>query len=101
MKSVGRDEGTRVAADISGNVWKVTTQTGDVVKKGDILLILEAMKMEFSVTAPCDGVVSGVQCCAGVQVQAGDTLVTVTPQDNRSMKDYARDSFLNRSAVEV
>ena len=50
---------------------------GQAVKKGDTVVVLEAMKMENNITAECDGTVSGVCCAAGVSVMEGTTLVTI------------------------
>ncbi len=65
-------EGARaVAAHVPGNVWKVMVEPGAHVKKGDTLLIIESMKMEFAVVAPCDGEVLSVPAREGTQVAAG------------------------------
>ncbi len=68
-----------VSADISGNVWKLLAEPGTPVKAGDPLLILEAMKMEFHIAAPHDGVVSSFHCKTGMLVSAGDPLVSLKP----------------------
>jgi len=52
---------------------------GDSVKAGDTLLILESMKMEITVQAPCDGVISHVLLNAGNRVNAGQALVILEP----------------------
>jgi urea carboxylase len=69
--------GVSVLADISGNVWKLVAQLGDHIQVGDTLLILEAMKMEFSITAPCDGVVQAFHCKPGTLINAGDVMVSI------------------------
>ena len=68
--------GTQVLADISGNVWKLVVELGAVVKAGDTLLILEAMKMEFAISAPCEGVVQAFHCKPGTLINAGDAMVS-------------------------
>ncbi|GCB01981.1 urea carboxylase [Sulfuriferula multivorans] len=68
-----------VASDISGSIWKLLIEAGSVVKAGDPLLIVEAMKMEFSVYSPVDGTVCALHCRAGKQVTAGDALVVIEP----------------------
>ena len=70
-------EGHVVAAEISGNVWKLLVEPGTPVKQGDALLVIEAMKMEFAVHAPMSGVVRAVQCRQGRPVSAGDTLLVI------------------------
>lgn len=67
--------GEPVLADISGNIWKLLVEAGQTVKAGDPLLIVEAMKMEFTVSAPADGVVTALCCQAGRPVNAGDALL--------------------------
>ena len=50
---------------------------GQAVKKGDVLMILEAMKMENEICAPQDGTIASVQVAAGDSVESGDVLVTM------------------------
>ena len=60
-----------------GKVVKILSQVGARVAKGDALLILEAMKMEHTITAPADGVVKEIHYGAGEQVLEGAELVTL------------------------
>lgn len=69
--------GSIVSADITGNVWKLIADSGAQVSAGDSLLILEAMKMEFHVSAPRDGVVKTFHCKPGMMISAGDPLVSL------------------------
>lgn len=62
--------GEQVKSPMPGTILDVRVQQGQRVKKGDILVILEAMKMENEIMAPCDGTVSGVN------VRKGDTVET-------------------------
>jgi 3-methylcrotonyl-CoA carboxylase alpha subunit len=74
------DEDTRngsLAAPMPGKVIKVMAQRGAKVAKGDALLILEAMKMEHTITAPADGVVTEIHYAAGEQVLEGAELITL------------------------
>ena len=64
-------------AQMPGQVREVRVQVGDVVKAGDTLLLLEAMKMEIRVTAPADGTVKQVYVEAGAVVERGQRLVEV------------------------
>ncbi|MGE5595740.1 MAG: biotin/lipoyl-containing protein [Hyphomicrobiales bacterium] len=66
-----------VAAPIAGRVLSVRVKAGDAVKAGDVLLILEAMKMENEIKAPADGTVKDVPVAEGSRVMEGDTLVVV------------------------
>ncbi|MGI4856694.1 MAG: urea carboxylase [Janthinobacterium lividum] len=71
--------GDAVASDIAGNVWKLLVEPGALVKNGETLLIVEAMKMEFPIVAPRDGVVGAVHCRQGTTVNVGEALVTLSP----------------------
>lgn len=64
-----------LSAPMPATVIRINVATGDAVKKGDTLLVLEAMKMELPVRAPADGVVESVSCRTGELVQAGVTLI--------------------------
>ena len=69
--------GDPVTAPLAGTIWKVEVTAGQVVKEGDVLLILEAMKMETQIVAEKDGVVASVSVKPGDAVQVGDLLVAV------------------------
>ena len=69
--------GTTVNAPMPGTILGVKVQNGASVKKGDVLFILEAMKMENEIMAPCDGVVSGVTVMNGANVETGATLCVI------------------------
>ena len=60
-----------------GTLIKVNVKAGDSVKKGDVLCILEAMKMENEVCAPSDGVVASVNVAQGASVQTDDVIVSL------------------------
>jgi biotin carboxyl carrier protein len=60
-----------------GTILDVKVVPGQAVKGGDILLVLEAMKMENEITAPGDGTVDTVQVTKGASVSAGDLLLTL------------------------
>ncbi len=66
-----------IQADISGNVWKVLVEVGQVVEVGQKLVILEAMKMEFAIHARAAGRVGAVHCRAGRPVTTGDALLSL------------------------
>jgi len=69
--------GESVNAPMPGNILKVNVSVGQSVKKGTVLVVLEAMKMENEVMAPCDGVVSAVPVTKGATVNTGDLLVAI------------------------
>lgn len=66
-----------VSAPMPGNILDVKVKPGDSVKAGDVLMILEAMKMENEISAPQDGTVAGVNVRKGDTVNSGDTLCTM------------------------
>ncbi|HWV38444.1 MAG TPA: biotin/lipoyl-binding carrier protein [Vulgatibacter sp.] len=63
-----------VPAHITGTVWKIEKKKGDAVSEGDVLVILESMKMEMPLEAPENGVVQEIRCAEGQSVQEGDVL---------------------------
>ena len=69
--------GDPVTAPLAGTIWKVEVTAGQAVKEGDVLLILEAMKMETQIVAEKDGVIASVSVKPGDAVQVGDLLVAV------------------------
>lgn len=64
-----------VQAEMAGSVWKVEVKENDAVKQGDILMILESMKMEIPIEAPGDGIVKAIEKGEGDFVQEGDVLI--------------------------
>ncbi|MBQ1294452.1 MAG: acetyl-CoA carboxylase biotin carboxyl carrier protein subunit [Clostridiales bacterium] len=66
-----------VVAPMPGTVIKILKNEGDAVKAGDVVLILEAMKMENEITAPVAGTLASVNCTAGGTVAGGDVLFEV------------------------
>ena len=68
---------TAVNSPMPGNVFKVECKVGDSVKAGDVLVVLEAMKMEIEVSAPVDGTVKAVSATVGSTVNTDDLLVTL------------------------
>ena len=69
--------GTAVKAPMPGNVLDIKVSNGQAVKEGDVVVILEAMKMENEIYAPCDGTVT-VVAAKGSTVNTGDVLVSIS-----------------------
>jgi glutaconyl-CoA decarboxylase len=69
--------GNTVASPLPGTVLRVNVAVGQTVKAGDVLLVLEAMKMENDITAPAEGVVSAIHVANGATVQTGDALISL------------------------
>lgn len=70
-------EGEKINAPMNGNIVDVKVSVGQQIKKGDVLVILEAMKMENEIMAPNDGTVTAVCVTKGETVDTGKTLVTI------------------------
>ncbi len=68
---------TTVSAPMPGKVLSINVKAGDAVKSGDVLLILEAMKMQNEIMAPADGTVSDVRVSAGQTVATGDVMIVL------------------------
>ncbi len=66
-----------VTAPMPGTILKVLKATGDAVKAGEVVLILEAMKMENEITAPVDGTIASLNLTEGSTVAGGDLLFDV------------------------
>ena len=73
----GKAGAVSVKAPMPGNIMKVNFKAGDAVKKGDVLVVLEAMKMENDICAPQDGVVASVEVNQGATVETDAVLVTL------------------------
>ena len=70
-------EGEAIASPMPGTILDVKVNVGDSVKKGQVLLILEAMKMENEIMAGTDGVITSIGVTKGASVQTGDALCTI------------------------
>ena len=66
-----------VSAPMPGKIMSVAVKPGDAVKRGQVLLILEAMKMQNEIMAPSDGKVADVRVAAGQSVNTGDVMVVL------------------------
>ena len=69
--------GEKITAPMPGTSLAVNVANGSAVKKGDVLMILEAMKMENEIMAPCDGAVTSVAVTKGASVESGTLLCTI------------------------
>ena len=73
----GAQGGTKVTSPMPGTILNVKVTAGQAVKKGDVICVLEAMKMENDIPAPADGVIASVNVQKGASVSAGDVLATL------------------------
>jgi acetyl-CoA carboxylase biotin carboxyl carrier protein len=68
---------TDVEAQIAGSVWKIERAVGDVVNEEDVLMILESMKMEIPVEAPCAGRIREIRVREGQAIEEGVILAVI------------------------
>ena len=73
----GGGGGASVTAPMPGSVLQIKVKVGDSVSEGDVLLILEAMKMENEVTSNASGVVKSINVSVGATVNTGDTMIVI------------------------
>jgi len=69
-----------VESPIPGNVWKILVEPGDRVHAGQVVVLLESMKMEMEVVAPANGMVTEIQCQVGKTVRAGQHLLLLSSE---------------------
>jgi biotin carboxyl carrier protein len=62
-----------VLSEITGSVWKLVAAAGQRVEAGDVLVIVESMKMEIPIEAPCAGTLMELACAEGQPIQEGAT----------------------------
>ena len=70
-------EGTPLLSPIQGTVLKINVAVGDSIKKGDVLLVIEAMKLENDIVAPKDGVIKGIKVSKGQNVNSKEELLII------------------------
>jgi acetyl-CoA carboxylase biotin carboxyl carrier protein len=68
---------TEVEAQITGSVWKIEKAIGDPLQEEDVILILESMKMEIPVEAPCGGRLAEIRVAEGDNVEEGAVLAVI------------------------
>ena len=76
-KAASAAGGVKVEAGAAGKIFKIEASVGQAVKKGDAVIILEAMKMEIPVVAPQDGTVASIDVAVDDPVEAGAVLATL------------------------
>ena len=75
--AAGAQGANKVTAPMPGTILDIKVSAGQSVKKGDVICVLEAMKMENDIPAPCDGVVASVNVQKGASVSAGDVIASL------------------------
>ena len=73
----GAQGANKITAPMPGTILEVKVSAGQSVKKGDVICVLEAMKMENDIPAPCDGVIASVNVQKGASVAANDVIATL------------------------
>ena len=73
----------KVSANIPGKVVTVEVKIGDVVSEGQVVMILEAMKMQNEIQAPVSGTVSEIHCEEGQSIEANVPLLVITPEESK------------------
>ena len=74
---VAAGDGTPVVAPMPAAIVSINVKVGDAVKEGDVVAVVEAMKMNVDVNAPCDGTVKSIIASVGQTVDTGDALLTI------------------------
>lgn len=75
--AAGAAGSVKVTAPMSGKILAIKADAGKAVKKGEAILVLEAMKMENEIVAPQDGTVASINTSVGASVEAGEVLATL------------------------
>lgn len=73
----GAEGAVKIVAPMPGKILAIKANAGQAVKRGDVVMILEAMKMENEITAPEDGTIAGINVAVGDSVESGDTLASL------------------------
>ncbi|PHV71161.1 acetyl-CoA carboxylase biotin carboxyl carrier protein subunit [Sporanaerobium hydrogeniformans] len=68
---------TKVAAPMPGKIVDIKVSSGQAVKEGDVVAVLEAMKMENEVVAPCAGTIASINTSVGTMVETNDVIATI------------------------
>ena len=76
-KAAPAPTGNAITSPLPGTVLRINVAVGQAVKAGDVVLVLEAMKMENDITAATDGTVSAIHVNVGATVQTGDALISL------------------------
>lgn len=75
--AAGTQGGVKINAPMPGKILAIKANAGQAVKKGDVILVFEAMKMENEIVAPQDGTIASINVAVGEQVEAGAVIATL------------------------
>ncbi len=76
-KAAGGEGAVKITAPMPGKILGIKANAGDKVTKGQVVVVLEAMKMENEIVAPQDGTIAGVNVSVGSAVEAGDVIASM------------------------
>tara|TARA_Y100000739_G_scaffold87278_1_gene74479 strand:+ start:1734 stop:2198 length:465 start_codon:yes stop_codon:yes gene_type:complete len=79
----GNKSGT-ISSTIPGKIISISVEEGDNVGEGDVVMILEAMKMQNEIQAPLSGTVTAINCKPGDSIEANSPLVVILPEENKT-----------------
>ena len=79
---MGSQDPSQIVAPMPGKIIKIEAQVGMLVQPGDLLVVMEAMKMEYKLKAACIGSVEKILCGQGDQVPVGETLIVLKEKEN-------------------
>lgn len=79
----GKKSGT-ISSTIPGKIVSISVEEGDNVVEGDVVMILEAMKMQNEIQAPLSGTVTAINCKPGDSIEANSPLVVIQPEENKT-----------------
>ena len=82
-KGRGKKSGT-ISSTIPGKIVSIAVEEGDIVAEGDVVMILEAMKMQNEIQAPLSGNVTAVNCKPGDSVEANSPLIVIQPEEKKT-----------------
>ena len=82
-KGRGKKSGT-ISSTIPGKIVSIAVEEGDIVAEGDVVMILEAMKMQNEIQAPLSGSVTAVNCKPGDSIEANSPLIVIQPEEKKT-----------------
>ena len=82
-KRVGGKKSGIISSSIPGKIVSISVDSGDAVKEGDVVMIIEAMKMQNEIHAPLTGIISSINCKTGDNIEANSPLILITPEEKK------------------
>ena len=79
-----RNKSGTISSTIPGKIISISVEEGDNVGEGDVVMILEAMKMQNEIQAPLSGTVTAINCKPGDSIEANSPLVVILPEENKT-----------------